>query len=59
MFKGFLQSSVQQVEIPTRNVIFETKPENIAVIRKHLTLNEDVYRAMFNSVPAPKAAVPA
>ena len=41
------------------NVIFETKPENIAVIRKHLTLNEDVYRVMFNAVTAPKAAVPA
>jgi small subunit ribosomal protein S6 len=43
------------------NIIFETKPENIAVIRKHLTLNEDVFRVMVHIAPASKAtaAVPA
>lgn len=38
------------------NIIFETEPQNIAVIRKHLTLNEDVFRVMFNVAPAPTAA---
>lgn len=38
------------------NIIFETEPQNIAVIRKHLTLNEDVFRVMFNIAPAPTAA---
>ena len=42
------------------NVIFETNPENIAVIRKHLSMNEDVFRVMFNVAPASTtAAVPA
>ena len=40
------------------NVIFETKPENIAVIRKHLSLNEDVFRVMFHIAAASKAAAP-
>ena len=40
------------------NVIFEAKPESIAVLRKHLALNEDVYRVMFNSAAAPAAAAP-
>jgi small subunit ribosomal protein S6 len=31
------------------NVIFEAKPETIAVLRKHLTLNEDVFRVMFHT----------
>lgn len=37
------------------NVIFEAKPETIAVLRKHLVLNEDVYRVMFNVAPPAKA----
>jgi small subunit ribosomal protein S6 len=37
------------------NIIFESKPENIAVLRKHLVLNEDVYRVMFNTASAPAA----
>lgn len=38
------------------NIIFETKPENIAVIRKHLSLNEDVFRVMFNVASTAKPA---
>jgi small subunit ribosomal protein S6 len=38
------------------NVIFEAKPDSIALLRKHLALNEDVYRVMFNSAPAPAPA---
>ena len=34
------------------NVIFEAKPETIAVLRKHLVLNEDVFRVMFNTAAA-------
>jgi small subunit ribosomal protein S6 len=34
------------------NVIFEAKPETIAVLRKHLALNEDVFRVMFNTAAA-------
>src|SRR5687768_11795871 len=34
------------------NVIFEAKPETIAVLRKHLALNEDVFRVMFNTATA-------
>ena len=41
------------------NVIFEAKPETIAGLRKHLGLNEDVYRVMFNIAPPPKALVTA
>ena len=41
------------------NVIFESKPEDIAVLRKHLSLNEDVFRVMFNSASAAKEVVPA
>jgi small subunit ribosomal protein S6 len=36
------------------NVIFEAKPETIAVLRKHLALNEDVFRVMFNSAAPPR-----
>jgi small subunit ribosomal protein S6 len=42
------------------NVIFEAKPESIALLRKHLGMNEDVYRVMFNIAPSvTAAAVPA
>ena len=41
------------------NVIFEAKPESIALLRKHLALNEDVFRVMFNRATAPKALVTA
>jgi ribosomal protein S6 len=37
------------------NVIFEAKPESIALMRKHLALNDDVYRVMFNTAPPQKA----
>ena len=37
------------------NVIFETKPESISVLRKHLSLNEDVFRVMFHIAPPAKA----
>lgn len=36
------------------NVIFESKPESISVLRKHLSLNEDVYRVLFNRAAPPK-----
>ena len=41
------------------NVIFETKPEAIAVLRKHLAMNEDVFRVLFTEAPAPKEAATA
>jgi ribosomal protein S6 len=41
------------------NVIFESKPESIATLRKHLALNDDVYRVMFNAAPTAKAAAAA
>lgn len=41
------------------NVIFESKPESIATLRKHLSLNDDVYRVIFNTAPAAKAAAAA
>lgn len=37
------------------NIIFEAKPESIALMRKHLALNEDVFRVMFNVAPPAKA----
>jgi small subunit ribosomal protein S6 len=36
------------------NIIFEARPDGIAVLRKHLGMNEDVYRVMFNAAPPPK-----
>lgn len=36
------------------NVIFETKPDTIAVLRKHLAMNDDVFRVMFTEAAAPK-----
>lgn len=38
------------------NVIFETRPESISLLRKHLALNEDVFRVLFHTAPPPKAA---
>ena len=37
------------------NIIFESGPQSIAALRKHLVLNEDVFRAIFTEAPAPKA----
>jgi ribosomal protein S6 len=36
------------------NVIFETKPEAIAALRKHLAMNDDVFRVMFTEAAPPK-----
>jgi ribosomal protein S6 len=38
------------------NFIFEVEPEAIAPLRKHLVLNEDVFRVIFSAAPPPKAA---
>jgi ribosomal protein S6 len=37
------------------NVIFESQPEGIATLRKHLALNEDVFRAVFTAAPPAKS----
>jgi ribosomal protein S6 len=41
------------------NVIFQSKPESLAVLRKHLSMNEDVFRVMFTVAPPPKEEEPA
>ncbi|MCI0744671.1 MAG: 30S ribosomal protein S6 [Verrucomicrobia subdivision 3 bacterium] len=38
------------------NIIFDAKPDSIAGLRKHLVLNDDVFRVMFNTAPPLKAA---
>jgi ribosomal protein S6 len=36
------------------NVIFQSKPEALAVLRKHLAMNDDVFRVLFTVAPPPK-----
>ena len=38
------------------NVIFQGKPESIVPLRKHLALNEDIFRVLF-SIAAPPVPV--
>ena len=38
------------------NFIFESNPSSIAQLRKHLALNEEVFRALFTIAPPPKDA---
>ena len=38
------------------NFIFESNPSGIAQLRKHLALNEEVFRALFTIAPPPKDA---
>jgi ribosomal protein S6 len=36
------------------NIIFQTPPEAIMPLRKHLALNEDLYRVLFTEAPPAK-----
>ena len=38
------------------NFIFESDPSGIAQLRKHLALNDEVFRALFTIAPPPKDA---
>ncbi|HEY2951768.1 MAG TPA: 30S ribosomal protein S6, partial [Verrucomicrobiae bacterium] len=38
------------------NFIFESNPSGIAQLRKHLALNDEVFRALFTIAPPPKDA---
>src|SRR5262245_32231723 len=38
------------------NFIFESNPSGIAQLRKHLALNDEVFRALFTIAPPPKQA---
>jgi ribosomal protein S6 len=38
------------------NFIFESNPSAIAQLRKHLALNDEVFRALFTIAPPPKDA---
>ncbi len=38
------------------NFIFESNPSGIAQLRKHLALNEEVFRVLFTIAPPPKEA---
>ena len=38
------------------NFIFESHPSGIAQLRKHLALNEEVFRVLFTIAPPPKEA---
>jgi ribosomal protein S6 len=40
------------------NFIFQSDPSAIAPLRKHLALNEDVFRVLFPMAPPPKEAAP-
>ena len=40
------------------NFIFQSEPSAIAPLRKHLALNEDVFRVLFTVAPPPKEAAP-
>ena len=41
------------------NVIFESAPDAIAGLRHRFGMNDDVFRVIFTSAPAPKAEVAA
>lgn len=36
------------------NVIFQSKPEALAALRKHLGMNDDIFRVLFTVAPPPK-----
>jgi ribosomal protein S6 len=38
------------------NVIFESEPAAVNQLRSRFAMNEEVFRVMFSSAPAPKAA---
>jgi ribosomal protein S6 len=38
------------------NFIFESSPAGVAQLRKHLALNDEVFRVLFTIAPPPKAA---
>ena len=38
------------------NFIFESDPSGIAQLRKHLAMNDEVFRALFTIAPPPKDA---
>lgn len=39
------------------NFIFESDPSGLAQLRKHLALNDEVFRVLFSIAPPPKDAV--
>lgn len=41
------------------NVIFQSPPSAIVLLRSRLALNEDIFRVIFTSMPEPAAAVKA
>ena len=41
------------------NIIFESQPETLGVLKHKFANNSDVFRVMFSNAPAPKAAAAA